>query len=171
VDAVSVVAGARSVRTQKVIDAFRRGIRSVRPGVRVRVDYSNELVDPTACEQLANRQIDAGSDVVFAIAGRCGHGALAVARTRGAWGIRAQEDRAPGGDHILATINKDWESAATRLINSFSIETLPRGRDVVLGLADDYAVDLRGGTATSPIWSKVVLRCSRIRQHTVRDAF
>ncbi|CAN5245156.1 hypothetical protein BH20ACT13_BH20ACT13_25480 [soil metagenome] len=40
-------------------------------------------LDRTRCERVANRQIDAGSDVIFAIAGQCGLGALAVARTRG----------------------------------------------------------------------------------------
>ena len=169
-DVVSVVAGEDSTRTRKVIAGFRRGLRSALPRVRVLVDYSNELVDPTACEHLANRQIDAGSDVVYALAGRCGHGALAVARVRGVWGIRAEEDGGPEGEYLLATTDKDWDRAATSLINAFAGESLPRGRDVVLGLADDYAVGLENAASTNRFWSKVILRCSNIRRHTIRDA-
>lgn len=168
-DLVSVVAGRRSERTRKAISAYKRGVRAALPRVRVRVDYADELVDRTVCERLANRQIDAGSDVVLALAGQCGLGALAVARVRSVWGIRAQEDAAPGGDHILATTNKAWESATTRLIDAFQINKLPGGRDVVLGLADDYSVDLTGAPATARIWSKVVSRCTAMRQRTVAD--
>lgn len=169
-DIVSVVAGEPSPRTRKVVAGFTRGVRAARPAIRVRVDYSHELLDRTACEHLANRQIDAGSDVVFALAGRCGLGALATARIRGVWGIHAEEDRAPGGDHILASTYKDWEAATVSLVNAFAIENLPGGRDVVLGLADDYAVGIvNNEKATSRLWSKVVLHCSKIRRHTVDD--
>jgi DNA-binding SARP family transcriptional activator/basic membrane lipoprotein Med (substrate-binding protein (PBP1-ABC) superfamily) len=169
-DIISVVAGEPSPRTRKVIAGFTRGVRAARPAIRVRVDYSHELLDRTACEHLANRQIDAGSDVVFALAGRCGVGALATARIRGVWGIHAEDDRAPDGDHILATTYKDWEAATISLVNAFAIEKLRGGRDVVLGLADDYAVGVSNNEkATSRLWSKVVLRCSKIRRHTVDD--
>jgi DNA-binding SARP family transcriptional activator/basic membrane lipoprotein Med (substrate-binding protein (PBP1-ABC) superfamily) len=168
-DVVSVVAGRPSARTRKVVAAFGRGVRSALPGTLLRVDYSNELVDPTACEQLASRQIDEGSDVVFTLAGRCGLGALAVARLRGVWGIRAEDDGAPAGRHILATTHKAWESATTGLVNALQLGILPGGRDVVLGIADEYAVDVTGAAAAGRVWSKVVRRCSRIRQHTVRD--
>ena len=170
-DVVSVVAGEPSARARKVIRAFTRGVRRALPRVLVRVGYSNELVDPTACEHLANRQIDEGSDVVLALAGHCGLGALEVARVRGVWGIRAEDDGAPGGDHILATMRKGWEEATFDVVKAFHLEMLPAGRDVVLGLADDYAVDLWGGPdpIVSVAWSKVVRRCSNIRQHTVDD--
>ena len=169
VDMVSVVASEPSARARKIIAAFERGARSARPRVRVRVDYSNERVDRTACEDLANRQIDAGSDVIFALAGRCGHGALAVARMRGAWGISAEDDRAPAGGHILTTLYKNWETASLHIINAFAMDSLPRGRDVVLGLADDYAVGLETFAGADHIWSKVVDRCSKIRQRTLDD--
>ncbi|HEU0249050.1 MAG TPA: hypothetical protein VFR38_18375 [Gaiellaceae bacterium] len=69
-------------------------------------------------------------------------------------------------------MRKGWEDASFDVIKAFHLETLPRGRDVVLGLADDYAVDLWGGSdpRVSAAWSKVVRRCSNIRQHTVKDA-
>jgi DNA-binding SARP family transcriptional activator/basic membrane lipoprotein Med (substrate-binding protein (PBP1-ABC) superfamily) len=169
VDLVSVVAAEPSARTRKLIAAYKRGARGAHPGVRFRVDYSHERVDRTACEGIANRQIDAGSDVILALAGRCGHGALAVARLRGVWGITTEDDRAPEGRHILATTYKNWETASLHVMNAFAVDTLPRGRDVVLGLADDYSVGVETFSGPDRIWSKVVDRCSTIRQRTLDD--
>jgi basic membrane lipoprotein Med (substrate-binding protein (PBP1-ABC) superfamily) len=72
VDRVSIVAGEADLETRRLINGFKRGLHGTNPGAIVRVDYSHELEDPTACEQLANRQIDEGSDVVVAVSGRCG---------------------------------------------------------------------------------------------------
>ena len=97
----------------------RRHARSLRSGEESRercrsakflVDYTNEMLDPTACERVANAQIDAGSDVVFAHSGRCGTGALAVARTRGVWAISGDGVGEPAGN-VLAAIFKDWDNA------------------------------------------------------------
>jgi hypothetical protein len=54
----------------------------------------------------------------------------------------------------------------------FELEVLPRGEDLTLGLADEYAVVIE---KTSPevserTWSRVVELCSTIRQHTLSDA-
>lgn len=92
VDKVSVAAGEPTRETARLVAGIRRGLRETSPGVKVRVDYVHELEDPTACERLSNTQIDEGSDVVFALAGRCGLGAIEVARIRGVWGVGAYED-------------------------------------------------------------------------------
>jgi DNA-binding SARP family transcriptional activator/basic membrane lipoprotein Med (substrate-binding protein (PBP1-ABC) superfamily) len=92
-DVVSVVGGTPTLHAKRVIAGFQRGVRRALPAVAVLVDYAYETVDRTRCEQLANSQIDRGSDVVFAAAGSCGLGALAVARTRGIWGVGGESGR------------------------------------------------------------------------------
>jgi DNA-binding SARP family transcriptional activator/basic membrane lipoprotein Med (substrate-binding protein (PBP1-ABC) superfamily) len=84
---VSVVAERSTRDTRRAIAAFEHGFELARPGHRVLVSYTHEHVDPTACERIANEQIDAGSDVVFVHSGPCGRGALAVAKARGVWAI------------------------------------------------------------------------------------
>jgi SARP family transcriptional regulator, regulator of embCAB operon len=164
-DTVSVIVGPRTARTRSVARGFERGLNAARKGVRVRVDYVDDVVDPTACERLANDQIDAGSDVVFVDAGRCGLGALAVARIRGVWGIGELTDGVRPGPHILSRTYKDWFKAVTEVMRDAGLGTLRLGADSVLDLNDDYAVGLEfpEATGSGSMWSKVVDHCSKIR--------
>jgi DNA-binding SARP family transcriptional activator/basic membrane lipoprotein Med (substrate-binding protein (PBP1-ABC) superfamily) len=173
VDKVSVVAGQHSAQVQRAVSGFERGVERARgPEVSIRVDYV-EASNLTACERVANDQIDAGSDVVFVDAGHCGLGALAVARTRGVWGIGAYEDGVDPGPHILAITYKDYEHAIGWALDEFGLGDFRSGKDDVLGLNDNYAVGI-DDTNLNPvvagaIWSKVVHRCSQIRQATATE--
>ncbi len=162
IDTVSVVAAHADRNTERLLAGFQRGLRETGPGVRVRVDYSHELDDPTACERLANRQIDEGSDVVVALAGRCGLGAVEVARIRGVWSIGAEEDGIEERQHVLVSTYKDWRAAAWFAIDGLFQRSLPMGQDTVLGLEDDYAAGV-GFSSLIPeeIASATVDRCSR----------
>ncbi|MBA3374870.1 MAG: BMP family ABC transporter substrate-binding protein, partial [Actinobacteria bacterium] len=171
VDTVSVVAGVPGADTKRLVAAFTRGLRNALRGARVYVDYSGELVDPTRCERLANRRIDMGADVVFAAAGRCGLGALAVARTRGVWGIGADDDGVNSASHILGVTYKEWERAGLDAVQGLLDGTLPMGKDLVLGLEDDYAVGVQMSyVVPDHIQSLVVYRCSEIRTARALDA-
>lgn len=172
VDMVSVVAGEPTRDTARRIAGIKRGLRAARPGVRVRVDYSRELEDPTACELLANRQIDEGSDVVFALAGRCGLGAVAVAKVRGVWSVGAEEDGVPTRDDVLMRTEIEWTDVTLRVINGHLKGTLPMGRDIVLGLEDGYATTWWFSYSTpEKAMSKVVERCSKLRAGRQNDDF
>jgi DNA-binding SARP family transcriptional activator/basic membrane lipoprotein Med (substrate-binding protein (PBP1-ABC) superfamily) len=170
VDAVSVVAGSPTRDTARLIAGFKRGLRASRPGVPVRVDYSRELEDVTACEHLANRQIDAGSDIVLALAGRCSLGALAVARTRGVWGAGAEEDGINLTDHVLTATQKEWTTATLLAIERLQAGTLAMGRDTVLGFEDEYMVKIWwSNRAPEQAASNVIDRCSEMRASRHRD--
>ena len=169
VDAVSIVAGQPNRDTARLVAGFKRGLRDTSAGVRVRVDYSRELEDYTACERLSNRQIDEGSDVVVAIAGRCGLGAVEVARIRGVWAIGAEEDgvRPPG---VLLSTHKEWTIATLWALEKLFENTLPMGQDTVLGLEDDYAAGLWfSNRIPERVASAVVRRCTQIRATRHRD--
>ena len=169
VDAVSIVAGEPSRDTARLIAGFKRGLRDTSPGVRVRVDYSRELEDHTACERLSNRQIDDGSDVVVAIAGRCGLGAVEVARIRGVWAVGAEEDGIRPPDLLMAT-HKEWTIATLWALEKLFEGTLPMGKDTVLGLEDDYAAGLWFSLRIPDrVESAVVRRCTELRATRHRD--
>ena len=173
VDGVSVVAGPDSAQVRRVVDGFEKGVEQARGrSVAVRVDYVNGS-NLAACERVANDQIDAGSDVVFVDAGHCGLGALAVARTRGVWGIGGYEDGVEPGPHVLAITYKNYERAIDWALDELGLDVFRSGEDHVLDLNDDYAVGI-DDTSLNPvvsgsIWSKVVDRCSRIRQNAATD--
>ena len=164
VDKVSVVAGEPTIDTDRLIAGFRRGLRDANHRAEVPVDYSHELDDVTACEQLANRQIDEGSDIVVAIAGRCGLGAAEVARIRSVWAIGAEEDGIRPPDVLFAT-HKEWSYSTLWALEKLVDGTLPMGRDTVLGLEDDYAAgqwfSLNIPNHANPPWCAAAVRSER----------
>ena len=171
VDTVSVVAGEPNSSTARRIAELRDGLRATRPGVKVRVDYSRELEDVTACEKLANRQIDDGSDVVVALSGRCSLGALAVARIRGVWGVGAEEDGIKLTDHILWGSIKEWTPATVFAIEELRKGTLAMGQDTVLGIGDEYSV-LWWMSAWIPerVESALIEECGLVREKRHTEA-
>jgi len=170
VEAVSVVAGRPSRDSARLIAGFKRGLRAARPGITVRVDYSRELEDVTACEKLANRQIDDGSEIVVALAGRCSLGALAVARLRGVWGVGAAEDGIDLTDAVLMASEKEWTKATLLAVERLQNGTLALGQDTVLGFEDDYMVAMWwSNRAPEKAASAVVEQCSIMRASRHRD--
>ncbi len=173
VDVVSVVAGAPSARTKRLIAGFRRGLRRAKSRAEVRVAYSRSFEDPGACERIANRQIDRGADVVLAVAGRCGLGALAVARSRGVWGVGAQDDGVDAvDDHMLVVTYKEWDRVAFQGVEGLVLGTLPMGRELVLGLEDEYAAGFETSyEAPQNLVSLTLERCSEISGSRTRDNY
>ena len=132
--------------------------------------YSHELEDVTACERLANRQIDEGSDLVVALSGRCGLGAAEVAGIRGVFAVGAEEDGLPLRPHVLFATHKEWTAATLFAVDGLVGNTLPMGRDTVLGLEDDYAAGVYfGDYVPKEIASAVIHRCSVLRASRHRD--
>lgn len=139
--AIGGIAGVSAVTD--LIEGFRRGARRALPGVTVLIGYSGDFEDPSKCEAIANRHIDAGADIVFAAAGTCSFGALSAAGIRGVWGIGVDADRSYLGDHILASAVKRYDQALMFAVRSHARGALPAGRDVLLGVDED-AVAIAG---------------------------
>ena len=76
------------------------------PGTVVQIGYSQDFIDPAKCKQVAENQIDAGSQVVFGVAGPCGLGALDAAKERGRWAVGVDVDQSYLGPHILTSAVK-----------------------------------------------------------------
>ena len=172
VDAVSVVASGSTPATRRVVAGFRRGVQQARAGIDVIVDFVPEEASRRHCEQTANEQIDRGSDVVLVAAGRCGAGAAAVARARNVWAAVDGESSVSDGDHLLVRTYKEHQRAVDAALTAFKAGTLPVGGDIVLGLADDYAVGFASESDDVPasVMSAVVRLCSSIREHAEAGA-
>jgi basic membrane protein A and related proteins len=162
---VSAIGGfADHGAVRALVDGFVAGARRAVPGIRVRVDYSNDFAIKSICERIANRQIDAGSVVVFVPAGTCGLGALAAAGVRGVWGIGVDGDRSYLGPHILASTVKAWAASVELVVSRYLQGTLPAGEDVQLGLGDE-AVGLVGISADvpQPVRAKLAREAAALR--------
>lgn len=162
--AVSIVVGEPNFPQEYAfVRGFSAGARRALPGVKILVDYSYEYDDPAPCEDIANRQIDAGSGVVFASSGDCGLGALRAAGLRGVWGVGSSEDLQHLGPHILASATKRYDRLTELSVDWYLENRLPEGGDVELGLADD-AVALVGINPSVPpgIRRKVAQEAARL---------
>jgi DNA-binding SARP family transcriptional activator/basic membrane lipoprotein Med (substrate-binding protein (PBP1-ABC) superfamily) len=166
---VSIISGEPNFpQQQALVRGFLTGVRRALPGVEVRSDYSFEYDDQATCERIANRQIDAGSSVVFATAGDCGLGALTAAGIRGVWGVASGEDRSHLGPHILASTSHRYDRLVELTVSWYLEGRLPPGGDVELGLVDD-AVALLGINPDVPsgIRGKVEQEAARLRAQEV----
>ena len=134
---VSMIGGLRGVPSvEALLAGFAQGVHKALPNARVLRDYSQEFVDTSPCEAIANRQIDAGSDIVFAAAGRCSLGALSAASIRRVWAVGVDSDQSYLGDHVLVSTVKRYDRAVFHAVRSFAHGTL-RGGTVRLGLRDE----------------------------------
>jgi basic membrane lipoprotein Med (substrate-binding protein (PBP1-ABC) superfamily) len=167
---VSIISGEPNFQPQEVqAQGFSTGVRRALPGVEVRSDYSLEYDDQATCERIANRQIDAGSGVVFAAVMDCGLGALTAAGLRGVWGVASGEDLSHLGRHVLATTSQRYDRLVELTVDWYLEGRLPPGGDVELGLVDD-AVALVGINPAVPplIRAKVAREAARLRAQEVR---
>ena len=168
---VSIIVGDPGFPQEAVwARGFSVGARRAFPGVRIRVDYSHEFDDKQVCETIANEQIDAGSGVVFAVAGDCGLGALSATAIRGVWGVAGDEDRSHLGPHILASATKRFDRLVELSVTWYLEGRLPAGGDVELGLSED-AVAIVGITPSVPddIRRKLAREATRLREEEAAE--
>ena len=134
---VSAVGGQKIPPVDKFIAGFKAGVESQCKDCKVLVDYSQDFVDQTKCQDRANKQIAQGSDIVFQVAGQCGLGALDAAKSKGIWGIGVDADQAYLGDHILTSAIKRVDEAVYQMIKGVADGDFPGGEATVFGLAED----------------------------------
>jgi basic membrane protein A len=103
---ISVVGGVKIPPVDTFLAGYRAGARRCVPGTTVQIGYSQDFLDQAKCKSVAENQIDAGSQVVFNVAGPCGLGALDAAKERNRWGIGVDVDQSFLGSHILTSAVK-----------------------------------------------------------------
>ena len=149
---VSAVGGEPTPAVQRILRGYRAGARKAVPSTQVVVDYANSFVDQQRCERLADRQVDAGSKVVFDVAGNCGLGALQAAGIRGVWGIGVDSDMSALGPQILASSVKHIDSSVRIAMELYAAGKLPPGRDLQFNLGNDGV----GGVGINPSVSPAI---------------
>ena len=110
---ISAVGGIKIPPVDTFIAGYKAGaLRCVR-GTQVQVGYSQDFIDQAKCKSVAQNQIDAGSQVVFQVAGPCGLGALDAAKEANRWAVGVDVDQSYLGPHILTSAVKGWTPAST----------------------------------------------------------
>ena len=134
---ISSVGGFKEPPVDRFIAGYQAGAKAAAPGIKTLNGYSSDWDDQAKCKELALNQIQAGSKVVFQVAGGCGLGALDAARERKVWGIGVDADQSFLGPHVLTSAQKKVDEGVFRTIKSVQDGEWQGGRNLVFGLAED----------------------------------
>jgi len=74
----STVGGQSIPPVNLYIAGFQAGVKAADPSAKLMNAYSQNFTDESACKELALNQINAGSKVVFQVAGACGLGVISA---------------------------------------------------------------------------------------------
>ncbi len=145
---ISAVGGLNIPTVSIFIAAYRAGATKCVPGTKTLIDFSLDFVDQAKCKELALNQIEAGSKVVFQVAGGCGLGAVDAAKEKKVWAIGVDKDQSFLGPHVLTSAVKRVDKAVKGVIVATDLGVYPGGNDLSFNLKN-------GGVAIGKI-SKAV---------------
>jgi basic membrane protein A len=154
--------GGQSIPPVVIFGAgYKAGAQKCVPGTTVQVQYSETFTDQAACKNIASNQIDAGSQVVFAVAGPCGNGALDAAKESGKWGVGVDVDQSYLGSYILTSAVKRVDTGIFLAVKGAkSGKGYRGGKDLVFNLKN-------GGVSVGKISKKAKIPASWLKQIAV----
>jgi basic membrane protein A len=97
----------------KYIAGYKAGVKKADPKATVLSAYANDptFADQAKCKEVATNQIGRKTQIIFAVAGGCGLGALTDAKEHGLWGIGVDVDQGYLGSYMLTSALKDVANA------------------------------------------------------------
>jgi basic membrane protein A len=113
---ISTVGGQKQPPVDRFIAGYQAGAKKAVPGIKTLNAYSQDWVDQAKCKELALNQIAAGSQVVFAVAGGCGLGAIDAAKEKKVWAVGVDADQAYLGAQVLTSATKGVDEAVLQTI-------------------------------------------------------
>jgi basic membrane protein A len=131
---ISGVGGVKIPPVQDFFAGYSPGARKCVKGIKVRIDYSQTFIEQDKCKAIALNQIDAGSKVVFNVAGPCGLGTLDAAKQRKVWGIGVDVDQAYLGPHILTSAVKRVDNWVVAVISAAKAGKFKGGTNLTFNL-------------------------------------
>ncbi|MDX6542743.1 MAG: basic rane protein, partial [Gaiellaceae bacterium] len=97
----------------RYMGGYRAGAKRANPKITVILSYANDptFSDQAKCKETALNQIQKKTQVIFAVAGGCGLGALNAAKEAKLWGIGVDVDQGYLGSFMLTSALKDVAAA------------------------------------------------------------
>jgi basic membrane protein A len=135
--AVSSVGGQKQPPVDRYIAGYQAGAKAAFPGVQTINGYSQDFEAQARCKEVALNQIQAGSVVVFQVAGGCGLGALDAAHEKNVWGIGVDADQGYLGPWVLTSALKRVDTSVYDSIKDAVDGKFKGGQDAVYGLNQD----------------------------------
>jgi basic membrane protein A len=153
---ISAVGGLKLPTVDIFIAGYEDGAKACNPGIQVLNAYSQDFVAQDKCKEIALNQISQGSQVVFAVAGGCGLGALDAAKEKGKWGVGVDKDQSDLGPHILTSAVKRVDTSVFDTVKAVQEGNFQGGTDAVFNLKNDgVAVGKTSDKVSQDILDKV----------------
>jgi basic membrane protein A len=134
---VSAVGGQKVPAVDAYYAGYEAGAKKANPGVKTEFAYSQDFVDQAKCKEIALNQIDKGSEVVFAVAGQCGLGALDAAKEKNVQSIGVDADQAYVNSSVMTSALKKVDVAVFDTAKSFQDGSFKGGEDQVFDMKSD----------------------------------
>ncbi len=134
--AVSAVGGEELPPVVKYIAGYEAGAKLAAPEVELISGFSQTFGDQAKCKEVALEQIARGSQVVFAVAGNCGLGAVDAAGEEGVEAIGVDADQAYLGPQVLTSALKKVDVSVYDIIKQTQ-EGSTGGTDLVFDLRNN----------------------------------
>jgi basic membrane protein A len=128
---ISAVGGQQVPAVDAYIAGYQKGAADANPKIKTLYGYSQDFVDQAKCKEIGLEHIAQGAQVVFAVAGGCGLGALDAAKEKGKQGIGVDADQAYLGDHIMTSALKKVDEAAFTAAQQVQDGSFKPGTDTV----------------------------------------
>lgn len=120
---IGFIGGVDNELIQKFETGFELGAKSVNDDVTMLVDYANDFASPEIGRELAEKQIEAGADVLYAAAGLTGVGVLEAAERNGVKAIGVDSDQSMiAPDAVITSMLKQVDLAIVEIANRLENE-------------------------------------------------
>lgn len=134
---ISAVGGIKIPPVDIWIAGYQYCAKLANKGVQVLIDYSQDFVKQDLCKAQAEKQVAAGTQAIFQVAGGCGLGALNAAKEAGIWGIGVDKDQSDQGAHILTSGVKRVDVGVYNAVKAVQNGTFQGGSDLNFSLKND----------------------------------
>jgi basic membrane protein A and related proteins len=134
---ISAVGGQKVPAVDSYYAGYKAGAEKANPGVNVLFSYSQDFVDQAKCKEIALNQIGQGSQVVFAIAGQCGLGALDAAKEKNVQSIGVDADQGYVNANVMTSALKKVDVAVLDTAKTLQDGSFKGGTDQVFDVKSD----------------------------------
>ena len=134
---VTSVGGQKVPAVDAYIAGYQAGAKKANPEIKTEFEYSQDFVDQAKCKEIALNQIDNGAQVVFAVAGQCGLGALDAAKEKNVQGIGVDADQ--------GYVNSNVMTSALKKVDVAVFDTAKTVQDGSFKAGEDGVFDVKSG--------------------------
>lgn len=140
---IGYVAGGENTAINDFLVGYIQGAQAVDPEMKVLISYIGDFKDTAKAKEMAIAQINQGADVVFAVAGGAGLGALEGCKEKNVYAIGVDADQAVVledtdpvlSEHIVTSMQKMINMTVYNALEAAVNGTLPWGAYETAGLA------------------------------------